>query len=143
MTFSIQSTTLPSSASAMAMWVMAVVAVAPCQCFSPDSNQTMASGTDLFDRAVLSFRPAAAGRDDRRLPQRMPMPGRTSARLERDDRTADASRFVSVERGINTHTAGEILDRPFEGRVRAEPVDLHCSLLRISGRSLVALEPEI
>ena len=40
LTFSIQSTLLPSSASAIAMWVIAVLAVAPCQCFSPAGNQT-------------------------------------------------------------------------------------------------------
>ena len=28
----------------MAMWVMAVVAVAPCQCFSPGENQTTSPG---------------------------------------------------------------------------------------------------
>jgi hypothetical protein len=43
-TFSIYSTLFPSSASAMAMWLIAVVAVAPCQCFSPGANQTMSPG---------------------------------------------------------------------------------------------------
>src|SRR5215218_9171669 len=38
-TFSIQSTALPSSASRIAMCVIAVVGEAPCQCFSWDSNQ--------------------------------------------------------------------------------------------------------
>jgi hypothetical protein len=40
LTFSIQSTVLPSSCSTMAMCVMAVVGVAPCQCFSPGGIQT-------------------------------------------------------------------------------------------------------
>src|SRR5579863_5532190 len=44
LTFSIQSTAFPSSASAMAMCVIAVVAVAPCQCFSPGSNQATSPG---------------------------------------------------------------------------------------------------
>src|SRR2546429_5259266 len=39
-TCSIQSTTLPSSASWMATCVMAVVGAAPCQCFSPGGDQT-------------------------------------------------------------------------------------------------------
>src|SRR5215208_1898226 len=43
-TCSIQSTALPSSASWMAMWVIAVVGDAPCQCFSPGSNQTTSPG---------------------------------------------------------------------------------------------------
>src|SRR5207245_10723049 len=44
LTFSSQSTTLPSSASWMAMCVMAVVGAAPCQCFSPGENQTTSPG---------------------------------------------------------------------------------------------------
>src|SRR5881275_1908711 len=44
LTFSIQSTVLPSSCSWMAMCVMAVVAVAPCQCFSPGGNQITSPG---------------------------------------------------------------------------------------------------
>src|SRR5205085_11196559 len=40
LTCSSQSTTLPSSASWMAMWLMPVVAVAPCQCFSPGGHTT-------------------------------------------------------------------------------------------------------
>ena len=44
LTFSIQSTTLPFSDSLMAMCCIAVVAVAPCQCFSPGSNHTTSPG---------------------------------------------------------------------------------------------------
>src|SRR6266702_224327 len=44
LTFSIQSTVLPFSASWMAMCVIAVVGVAPCQCFSPGGNQTTSPG---------------------------------------------------------------------------------------------------
>src|SRR4051794_9227628 len=43
-TCSSHSTTLPSSASWMAMCVMLVVAVAPCQCFTPGGNQTTSPG---------------------------------------------------------------------------------------------------
>src|SRR5882672_4513981 len=43
-TFSIQSTALPSSRSTIAMCVMAVVAVAPCQCSSPGGHQTTSPG---------------------------------------------------------------------------------------------------
>src|SRR5262249_60952794 len=44
LTCSIQSTTLPSSASAMAICVIAVVGAAPCQCFSPGANQMTSPG---------------------------------------------------------------------------------------------------
>ena len=43
-TCSIQSTTFPWSFSWIAIWVRAVVGVAPCQCFSPDANQTTSPG---------------------------------------------------------------------------------------------------
>lgn len=35
LTFSIQSTFLPFSTFVIAMWLIAVVAVAPCQCLTP------------------------------------------------------------------------------------------------------------
>src|ERR1051326_252730 len=44
LTCSIQSTTFPSFFSWTAMWVMAVVGVAPCQCFSPGENHTTSPG---------------------------------------------------------------------------------------------------
>src|SRR6516164_6752671 len=40
LTFSSQSTTLPSSASWIAIWLMPVVAVPPCQCFSRGGQTT-------------------------------------------------------------------------------------------------------
>src|SRR5919107_377031 len=43
-TCSIQSTGEPLSFSWMAIWLMAVVGDAPCQCFSPGSNQTTSPG---------------------------------------------------------------------------------------------------
>src|SRR5205807_1329275 len=44
LTFSIQSAVLSPSRSTIAMCVMAVVAVAPCQCFSPGANQITSPG---------------------------------------------------------------------------------------------------
>src|SRR2546426_398437 len=44
LTSSIQLTTLPSSASWMAMCVIALVGVAPCQCFSPGGHETTSPG---------------------------------------------------------------------------------------------------
>src|SRR6266581_4021021 len=43
-TFSIQSTTFPLSSSWIAIWVMAVVGDAPCQCFSPGGHQITSPG---------------------------------------------------------------------------------------------------
>src|SRR3989442_458046 len=44
LTSSIQLTTLPSSASWMAMCVIGRVGVAPCQCFSPGGHETTSPG---------------------------------------------------------------------------------------------------
>src|SRR5207245_9244987 len=44
LTFSIHSTVLPPCCSTMAMCVMAVVSVAPCQCFSPGGHQITSPG---------------------------------------------------------------------------------------------------
>jgi len=40
---------------------MAVVRMAPCQCFSPGENQTTVAGSDLLDGSAFSLHPAAAG----------------------------------------------------------------------------------
>ena len=44
LTFSIQSTTFPFSCSCVAMWVIAIVGEAPCQCFSLGANHTTSPG---------------------------------------------------------------------------------------------------
>ncbi|VVQ04204.1 hypothetical protein PS906_05304 [Pseudomonas fluorescens] len=44
LTCSIQSTTLPSSTSAIAIWLIAVVGAAPCQCLAPGAIHTVSPG---------------------------------------------------------------------------------------------------
>ena len=66
------------------MWVIAVVGVAPCQCFSPGREPDDVARPDFLDRAALALHPAAAGRDDQRLAQRMGVPGGARAGLEGD-----------------------------------------------------------
>jgi hypothetical protein len=54
LTLSIQSTGFPFNASRMAICVIAVVGVAPCQCFSPDGIETAPSvspGERALDRS--------------------------------------------------------------------------------------------
>ena len=72
----------------MAIWVIAVVAVAPCQCFWPGGPDHVA-GADLLDRFGLIVRPAAAGDNDQGLPQRMGMPRSARAGLEGHGGSAD------------------------------------------------------
>ena len=76
LTFSIQSTTLPSSASWMAMWVMAVVGAGAVPVLLARREPDHVAGPDLLDRPA----PAAAtqpqpGRDDQRLAERVGVPG--------------------------------------------------------------------
>src|ERR1700730_3160519 len=59
----------------MAMCVMAVVGVAPCQCFSPGENQTTSPGRISSKGPPFALNPAAASRHDERLTERMRVPG--------------------------------------------------------------------
>ena len=68
----------------MAIWVIAVVGAAPCQCFSPGGIQTTSPGPDFLDGASPALRPAATGRHDQSLAQRMSVPCGPGAGLECD-----------------------------------------------------------
>jgi hypothetical protein len=79
LTCSIQSTTLPSSRSWMAIWVIAVVAVAPCQCFSSGENQTTSPGRTTSTGPPSRWTQPQPGRDDQGLTERMRVPCRARA----------------------------------------------------------------
>src|SRR2546429_417703 len=115
LTFSIQSTVLPSSCSTIAMCVMAVVGVAPCQCFSPGRHRTTSPGRNLLDRTAPALHQAAAGRHDQRLTQRMGVPCGPGAWLERHADAECACRFGCLEEGVDAYNAGEVLGPPFAG----------------------------
>src|SRR5262245_1002526 len=68
---------------------------------------------DLLDRAAPALSQAAARRHDERLTERVGVPGGARARLERDAAPAHACRVGSLEQGINTYTASEVLGRSF------------------------------
>ncbi len=82
------------------------------------------AGPDLLDRASLALRPAAAGGDDQRLAQRVRVPGRAGARLEGDDRPADAGGIAPLERLVDADAAGEPFGRSFDGRLRTVSFDV-------------------
>ncbi len=87
------------------MWVIAVVAVAPCQCFLAGMVPDHVARANLFFRTTLALHPAAAGRDDQRLAQRMRVPGGASAGLEGYDRTADTRGIAASQRRVDPHGA--------------------------------------
>ena len=70
------------------------------------------AGTDFLDRAALALDPAAAGRDDQGLAQRVRVPGGPAPGLERD--LAAAARAGSrLKQRIDAYSAGELIGRPF------------------------------
>ncbi len=71
------------------------------------------AGMDLLDRAALPLDPAAAGRDDQGLPQRMGVPGRPGPGLERDAGTGRTCRGVCLEQRVDADRAGEPVGRSF------------------------------
>src|SRR5437879_11670838 len=108
----------------MAMCVIAVVAFAPCQCFSPGLIETTSPGR------ISSIRPpqlyqAAAGCHDRGLAQRVGMPSCPSARLKRNTGPNCMCRVLWLEQWVNPYGASKILSRSFTGRLGANSLDLH------------------
>ena len=80
----------------MAMWVIAVVDDAPCQCFSLGANQTTSPGR-IFLGSARTLSPAKSGRHDQRLTERMCVPGSARTRLERNACTSNTRRLRSFK----------------------------------------------
>ena len=96
----------------MAICVIAVVGVAPCQCFSPGENHTTSPGRPNFlSRAARALNPAETRRDDQGLTERMCVPSGAGSRLERDAGASHTCWFGRLEQRINANGAGEILRR--------------------------------
>jgi hypothetical protein len=64
---------------------------------------------------TFALYPATPRRDNQGLTERMGMPRRPGAGLERDTRATRARRIGCFEQGIDTHIAGEILGMSFGG----------------------------
>ena len=93
----------------MAMCVMAVVGVAPCQCFSPGGNQTTSPGRISSIGPPSALSPAAASRDDESLAERMRMPCSPRARLEGYAGTLNKCRIGCLKKRIDPYGAGKPL----------------------------------
>jgi len=72
---------------------------------------------DFLDLSSPTLCAAATGGHDQGLAQRVCVPCRASAGLERDAGADNTRRRWSVEKRVNTHRAGEPLCRPFAGRL--------------------------
>jgi hypothetical protein len=83
------------------------------------------AGTDFLNWSAFALRPAAAGRHDQRLTERVRMPRGTRTRLERDAGPGNTRWFRDINQRINPHRAGEPICRPFTGRPRTNSLDLH------------------
>src|SRR3982750_3776455 len=70
------------------------------------------AGADLDPLLAFALGPAGAGRHDQRLPERMRMPGGSSARLEAHAGAADARRLGGVAQRFDGHLAGKPFGRP-------------------------------
>src|SRR5436190_16361281 len=99
------------------MCVIAVVGVAPCQCRSFGGHQTTSPGRSSTFGWPSPLYPAKAGGDDQNLSERMCMPGRTRARLERHTPAAHTRRIGSLEQRVNAYGAGKVLIWSFAGRL--------------------------
>jgi len=71
--------------------------------------------TDFLNWSALALNASAAGGDDKRLAQRMGVPGRARTRLEGDVRADDARRIGRVEQRVDADSAGEICEPLREG----------------------------
>ena len=87
------------------------------------------AGPDLLDRSTLALNPAAAGRDDQGLAERMGVPRGAGAGLEGHACAADASRSLALEQRIDPNGAGELVGRALAGGLGANSLDVHGLLL--------------
>ena len=65
------------------------------------------TGPDLLDGAAPALHPAAAGRDDQRLAERMRVPRGSRTRLERDAGAETQGRIRRLKQRIDANGAGE------------------------------------
>src|SRR4051812_13691727 len=82
----------------------------------------------LLDRASLPLDPAAADRDDERLPQGVGMPGRPAPGLEGDDVAGRTGRGFRREQRVDADRTAEPLGRSLGRRSRPYSGDIHLLL---------------
>ena len=109
----------------MAMWVMAVVGAAPCQCFSPGSNHTTSPGRISSTGPPQRCARPQSSRDDERLTERMRVPCGPRPRLERNAGALDQRWLRRLKKRIDSYRASEPLRRSLGRRLRTNSSDFH------------------
>jgi hypothetical protein len=88
------------------MCVMAVVGLAPCQCFSPGGNQITSPGR-ICPTGPPMLCPAATSRDDESLTQRVGVPGCPRTRLKSGAGALNQCWIRRLKQRIDPHCASE------------------------------------
>src|SRR5690242_3475708 len=83
------------------------------------------AGSDLLNWTAFTLHPPATGRDNQRLTQRMPVPGRARPRFKGDARATRPGRMGRLEERIDPHQAGEPICGSFARRLRTNSFDFH------------------
>jgi hypothetical protein len=99
--------------------------------FFSGRDQDDVTWSDLLDRAAPPLHATTAGSNDQRLSERMRVPRRTRAWLERDARAGGARRITAIEEWIHADPSSEVGFRRYRGGLRAGTLDFHCRFLSI------------
>src|SRR5437764_2265037 len=80
---------------------------------------------NFLNRAPPALYQPTASRHDQGLTQRVGVPCRAGAWLERDTGAAHPCWIGCLEQGVNAYSAGKVLGRSFAGRLGATSCDVH------------------
>src|SRR5262249_44221540 len=83
------------------------------------------TGADFIDWLAIALDESAPSGHDERLPQRMRVPCRASARLGGDARDDDPCRCRGAEEWVDAHRTGEPFGRPLGRGLRSCSLDFH------------------
>src|SRR5882762_1072554 len=85
----------------------------------------------LFDRTSPALHKAAPRSHDQDLTERVGVPSRPGARLERDAHAKRACRFGCLKQRVDPYGAGEVLSGPFAGGLCTASFDVHLRILQV------------
>src|SRR5438045_3437355 len=88
-------------------------------------NPNHITGADLLSRPARALRPAAAGRHDQGLAERVRVPRGARARLKGDAGAGSTRRLGTFEQRVDPNGASEPIRWPLAGPLRATSFDFH------------------